>query len=58
MIEIFMKNNEQADNDAKEFVSKHLRRIEIGLRKNLGYSRKDALLFCRDLKDALQKPEK
>ncbi len=55
---IFMKKkSEEPDADAEEFLKKNIRRIEKGLRRNLGYTRKDALLFCRDLKDSLQKPE-
>lgn len=55
---IFMKKkSEEHDADAEEFLKKNIRRIEKGLRRNLGYTRKDALLFCRDLKDSLQKPE-
>ena len=41
----------------KEFLARNIRRIEKGLRRNLGYSRQDALMFVRDLRESLRDGE-
>lgn len=41
----------------KDFLARNIRRIERGLRRNLGYSRHDALMFVRDLRESLRDGE-
>lgn len=52
-----LKTNQDSSKDVKAFLSKNIRVIEKGLRKNCGYSRNDALVVCRDLRAALEDVE-
>lgn len=59
MISKFLKTKPEPEltQEDKDFWARNIRCIERGLRRNLGYSRYDALRFCCDLKESLKDGE-
>lgn len=49
-----LKSNQDTSKDAQAFLSRNVRFIDKGLRKNCGYSRKEAQRFCRILREAIE----